>query len=278
MHSPDPAGRKPSPRPRSIADDDPPDDTAGAAPDARSTEDSTSGPAVPTTVAVTTRADTAAGSDAAPSDPAEATPTEADAPDPDAPDPDGSEGDVSEGDGSEVDTAADDGAEPRGRAATLAARLRPRRILAAVLVLAVLGGLGVAASAFFAQRAEQQARTEALAAAERYAVDLSSYDHEDLDGNFRTVQSNATGQFGQQYRQVSENLTTLLKQHKATSEGNVVRAGIAEAGADRAVVLLFVDQTISNTNTDQPRVDRNRMEMTLVRHEDRWLVDKVTLL
>ncbi|MCP2251638.1 Mce-associated membrane protein [Prauserella aidingensis] len=269
MRLPVPAGRKPSPRPRAGVGDPPGDaqDADGVAPSA---DDAAHTPAVPATVSVTTGTGTAVAepddTDTGPREPAR------------------SESDSADGDSADGHTVDDDSGdhtgagESEGRTTTVAALLRPRRVLAALLVLSVLGGLGFAAREFFAQRAEEQARAEALAAAERYAVDLSSYDHKDLDGNFQAVERNATGRFGQQYRQVSDNLTKLLQQHKATSEGNVVRAGVTEADADHAVVLLFVDQTISNTNTEQPRVDRNRMEMTLVHRDDRWLVDKVTLL
>ncbi|GAA1194045.1 hypothetical protein [Prauserella alba] len=267
MRLPVPAGRKPSPRPRSGAGD-PPDATEDADGATPSTEDAAHAPAVPATVSVTPGTETAV-----------AEPDHATAGPPDSARSDSARSASDTGDDDTGDHTGDDtGGESDGRTATVAALLRPRRIIAALLVLAVLGGLGFAASAFFAQRAEDQARTEAVAAAKRYAVDLSSYDHQDLDGNFQAVERNATGEFGRQYRQVSDNLTQLLEQHQATSEGNVVRAGIAEATADRAVVLLFVDQTISNTNTEQPRVDRNRMEMTLLRRDDRWLVDNVTLL
>lgn len=273
MRLPVPISRKPSPRPRTT-DGDPPDEARRAQRDAASTGEDADVPAVPTTVSVTSGA--AAHPDSAPAGSTESDPADAVS----SADSEGSAG--GEGTADDEETADDegtaDGDKPRGRGAAVKAALRPRRVIAAVLVLAVLGGLGFAASLFFGQRAEEQARTEALGAAKRYAVDLSSYDHQNLDGNFQAVERNATGQFGQQYRQVSNNLTKLLKQHKATSKGNVVRAGVAEASADRAVVVLFVDQTISNTNTEKPRVDRNRMEMALVRQDDRWLVDKVTLL
>lgn len=156
--------------------------------------------------------------------------------------------------------------------------MRPRIVLAVLLAVAFAGGLAFAGVQFFTQRAKETARVEALAAAKRYATDLSSYDYRNLDGNFRAVEQNATGEFGEQYRQVSRNLTELIKQHQAVSKGAVLSAGLVESGTDRAVVALFVDQTITNTNSPQPRIDRNRMQMTLVRQDDRWLVDNVTLL
>ncbi|MDT7600890.1 MAG: Mce-associated rane protein, partial [Pseudonocardiales bacterium] len=42
-------------------------------------------------------------------------------------------------------------------------------------------------------------------------------------------------------------------------------------------VVVFVDQTITNAATAQPRVDRNRVIMTLTPHDGRWLVGKLEL-
>ncbi|PRX45412.1 Mce-associated membrane protein [Prauserella shujinwangii] len=159
-----------------------------------------------------------------------------------------------------------------------ARRRRLRAALAALAVVAALGGAGVFGYQHFSLRADQAARQEALAAAERFAASLSSYDFQDLERNFRGVTEHATDRFAQQYRQVGDNLTKLIEEHEAVSKGEVLAAGVVAGDRDSAVVLLFVDQTISNTNSPQPRVDRNRMRMTLVHRDDRWLVDDVTLL
>ncbi|TKG71094.1 VirB8/TrbF family protein [Prauserella endophytica] len=157
-------------------------------------------------------------------------------------------------------------------------RPKPRLLLAVLAVAALLGAGGYLGARFAAHQAAETARTEALAAAKRYATDLSSYDFNDLQGNFSAVEAGATGRFAEQYRQVSRNLTELIKQHEAVSKGAVLTAGVAEADSDRAVVVLFVDQTITNTNSPQPRIDRNRMQMTLLHQDERWLVDDVKLL
>ncbi|MFF5989349.1 hypothetical protein [Prauserella flavalba] len=162
--------------------------------------------------------------------------------------------------------------EPRTR------RWRPRSLLAVLAVAALLGAGGYLGARFVAHQATETARTEALAAAKRYATDLSSYDFKNLEGNFSAVEAGATGKFGEQYQQVSRNLTELIKQHEAVSKGTVLAAGVVEADSDRAVVVLFVDQTITNTNSPQPRIDRNRMQLTLLHQDDRWLVDDVKLL
>ncbi|GAB3502481.1 hypothetical protein GCM10027521_56700 [Amycolatopsis cihanbeyliensis] len=155
---------------------------------------------------------------------------------------------------------------------------RPRLLLAVLTLAALLGGLTYAGVQYFSLRADQAARAAALDAASRFATDLSSYDFSDLEGNFSGVTENATGRFAEQYRQVGANLTELIQQHEAVSTGSVLTAGVAEADSKHAVVVLFVDQEITNTNSPKPRIDRNRMRMALVHQEGRWLVDDVSLL
>lgn len=157
-------------------------------------------------------------------------------------------------------------------------RLRPRALLAALLVAAVLGGTGYLAWEYFSLRSQEAARTQAMDAASRFAANLSSYDFNKLQENFSGVTEDATLRFAQQYEQVGSKLTELIKKHQAVSKGEVVASGVQSFEEDRAVVVLFVDQTITNTNSPQPRIDRNRMRMTLVRQDGRWLVDDVALL
>jgi Mce-associated membrane protein len=57
-----------------------------------------------------------------------------------------------------------------------------------------------------------------------------------------------------------------------------VQAGVVSATGDRAVVLLAVDQTITNTNSPQPRVERNRMQLTLLKQDGKWRLDDVQLV
>jgi Mce-associated membrane protein len=42
-------------------------------------------------------------------------------------------------------------------------------------------------------------------------------------------------------------------------------------------VLLFVDQTIVNGTNSKKRTERNRVLMTMVHRDGRWIVDDVAL-
>lgn len=168
----------------------------------------------------------------------------------------------------------------RGRGAKRALRTlaRVRVLVPLLLITALTAGCALLGVQYLNEDAVRDARDSAKRAAREYAVALTTYDHTSLRDDFGRVSSHATGEFAKEYEQVSANLTKLIKKHESTSEGNVIATGTVSVARDRAVVLLFVDQTIKNANIDKPRIDRNRMRMTLVREGERWLVDNVELL
>lgn len=176
----------------------------------------------------------------------------------------------------------DSGVRPRttkGRFRRSLWALRRPPILATTLVVLLLAaGLGYTGTQLWQRNAQDSARESAIASAREYALALTTYDHRDLEGNFRTVTDNSAPSFARQYKQVSDGLTQLIQQYQATSRGNVLNQGVVQAGKDRAVLVLFVDQSITNTNNPQPRVDRTRMQMTLTRPADRWLIEDVRLV
>ncbi|MDA3631192.1 hypothetical protein OU415_37605 [Saccharopolyspora sp. WRP15-2] len=155
---------------------------------------------------------------------------------------------------------------------------QPKSLLVLALLIAVFGMLGAMGSQLQQAQAVEDARRSALDAARTYATDLSTYDFNSLERNFSAVTANSHGQFAEQYKEISGSLTELIRQNRAVSKGTVVSAGVAEADEQRAVVTLFVDQEITNVNSPQPRIDRNRMQMTLVRSDSRWLIEDIKLL
>jgi Mce-associated membrane protein len=176
-------------------------------------------------------------------------------------------------------------AEPDAKASEPAKTGRfPLRLsaLATIVVAAVLV-LAVAAAVTFGVLLQQRAATDragaqALATAKAYAVTVTSYDYQNLDRNFADVLDGATGEFKDQYSGASQTLRQLIANAKATAKGTVLGAGIQSESADQVEVVVFVDQSISNAATAQPRIDRNRVIMTLTPHDGRWLVGKLELM
>ncbi|WP_197378246.1 DUF3329 domain-containing protein [Mycolicibacterium mengxianglii] len=157
---------------------------------------------------------------------------------------------------------------------------RLRRALQAVGALAVVGI--VAAAAFpgwtlWQQNQVSQAADQAQQAAVEYAQVLTSIDAARVDENFDQVLDGATGDFKDMYSQSSMQLRQLLIDNKASAHGVVVESAVQSATKDRAVVLLFVDQSVSNASVPDPRLDRSRIKMTMQNVDGRWRAAQVEL-
>ncbi|MFD8392567.1 hypothetical protein ACFV2N_26065 [Streptomyces sp. NPDC059680] len=170
----------------------------------------------------------------------------------------------------------------------------PRRTGRRVLV-AVLGAVLVAAlvaTAFLGWRYQQgrqaeQARGEALAAARKAAPVVLSYDYRHLDRDFARARALLTGHFRDEYGRTTKTVVapTATKYHgvvKASvatpSDGGAPAVSVVSAAPDRAVVLLFVNQVTESTQVPEPRLDLNRVRMTLTRTSDGWKVSGVDAL
>lgn len=149
--------------------------------------------------------------------------------------------------------------------------------LALLLVLAATAAL-LTVRARAEDRAEQ-ARAEAQAAAERHAVTLLSYDHRHLDRDFARAREVVTGRFADDYATTTERVVRpSAEEVKAVVTAEVASSAVVRAAENRAVVLLFVDQTTTSTRLEGPKVDLNRVRMTLVRSGGEWLVSGVDAL
>ncbi|WP_369258357.1 hypothetical protein [Streptomyces sp. R35] len=188
--------------------------------------------------------------------------------------------------GSFEEDAAQEEGEPVSGAA---ARHGRRRLLTAVLCVLLAAGL-VAATVLGWRYREgvqaDQARGQALTAARQAAPVVLSYDYRHLDRDFAAAGARLTGHFRDEYRKTTTTVVgpTARKYHgvvKATvaaPTGGSPAASVISASADRAVVLLFVNQVTTSTQVSGSRVDLNRVRMTLTRTSDGWKVSGVDAL
>jgi Mce-associated membrane protein len=190
------------------------------------------------------------------------------------------------GDSADVEHAGDsdnaDDAAETGEGASVPPRRRRwlRRILTAVagiVVVALLALSGFLAWQFKQNNDTAAAGRAALAAAQSYAVALTSIDTTNVDQNFTQVLDGATGEFKDMYSQSASQLRQVLIDNKAMSKGIVVDSAIKSATKTKVDVLLFVDQSVTNTVNPEPRIDRSRVAITMELVDNRWLASKVDL-
>lgn len=172
---------------------------------------------------------------------------------------------------------AEDTAEPSAAATS---RGWGRRVLIGAGVVVFVAALAL--SGFLGWKLWQtekvaQAGRQAQDAAVAYAQVLTSIDSNKVDENFNQVLAGATGEFKDMYSQSSMQLRQLLIDNKATAHGVVVESAVQSASKDKVVVLLFVDQSVSNTQVPDPRIDRSRIKMTMEKVDGQWRTSKVEL-
>ena len=167
-----------------------------------------------------------------------------------------------------------DKAAPAGKAVRT---FNVRQIAVTLLIVVLVAATGFMGWMLFQQRQLNLARDEAQRAAVSYAQVLTSIDSDKVDDNFKQVLDGATGEFKDMYSQSSVELRQLLVENKATAHGVVIESAVQSASKDKAVVLLFVDQSVSNTKLPDPRIDRSRMKMTMEKVDGQWRASKVEL-
>jgi Mce-associated membrane protein len=184
----------------------------------------------------------------------------------------------------ELDTNALDEAEKAEPAEAedqqRARRRWPRRLLLSASVMVVVAALALSAVLgwlWWQQRALTEAGEQAQQAAVAYAQILTSIDSSKVDENFNQVLDGATGEFKDMYSQSSTQLRQLLVDNKASAHGVVVESAIQSTSKNKVVVLLFVDQSVSNATAPDPRIDRSRIKMTMEFVDGRWRASQVAL-
>lgn len=182
---------------------------------------------------------------------------------------------------------ADEAADTDERSASTAKRdAAPKRLVrrrcgrVAPVVGVFVGALaaaGVMGWKLWSQHSVAEAGKAAQQAAISYTQVLTSIDSNQLDQNFTAVLDGATGEFKDTYTKSSAQLRQLLIDNKATAHGTVIESAIQSQTPNKVVVLLMVDQTVTNAARPDNRVDRSRMKITMEKVGNRWLASKVEL-
>ncbi len=117
-----------------------------------------------------------------------------------------------------------------------------------------------------------------MAAAQTDAIDVATYSYLHLQRDFGRVEAESTPSFRRSFIRSSDNLSKVLVQYKATASAKVLKSAVESISDSNAVVLLFVNQSVANSTQSGVNTDDSRIEVTLVRSGDRWLLQNLKLL
>jgi Mce-associated membrane protein len=146
------------------------------------------------------------------------------------------------------------------------------------VVLAALVAVGLTARQTLGDRADDQARAGALAAAKNLAVAVTSMDYRTFDRDATRVVDATAGQLKQQLTTENAALKTAMTTNQATTSGRVLDAAVVDADRDSARVLLVVDADVTNTSTKKPTARHYRIQLDLSRQRGRWLGTNLTFV
>ena len=173
------------------------------------------------------------------------------------------------------------GAEPSTRTGFLVAPVGTWPLVGlsvlALVLAAVVAYLAVDLSAKnAADRAEVTGRDAAVAHVER----ILSYDHSSFDEGTAEAKRLMTESFAQEYDDTVALVREDAVERESVVTAQVVAASVVTAEEDRVEALLFVNQTTEAADLEEPRVDLNRVVVTLVPagEADRWLVEDLDAL
>lgn len=169
-----------------------------------------------------------------------------------------------------TDTVETTGEGPAG--GTAASAGRGARLAAAGVVL-----LAAAAAVFTGVQAQgatgdADARTDALAAAEKRVPELLGYDAATLDEDLADARAQTTGDFTSDYGAILDDVVApQAKARRISTRAEVSAAGVVRGDRDEVVVLLFLTQTTTAAQGGTT-VTGSRVEVTMVPVGDNWKI------
>jgi Mce-associated membrane protein len=141
-------------------------------------------------------------------------------------------------------------------------RVAPQGMKALAIVtglLVVVGGLAgwIGYEAVQAEKAQRLER-EYLAVGRQVALNLTSFDSNDVDGDIARLLDQSTGKFHDQFQQQSSAFAEVFQKVPTTTVGSVADAGIESVEGDAANVLVAVTvtTTYSGNHPDPDPVPR----------------------
>ncbi len=121
-------------------------------------------------------------------------------------------------------------------------------------------------------RDSQRAATETVRAAADSTVAMLSYRYDTVERDLGAARDRLAGQMKDSYTRLTHDVVIPgSKQRQISATATVPAAASVSASANHAVVLAFVDQTVTIGN-DPPTNTASRVRVTLDNVDGRWLV------
>ena len=144
-----------------------------------------------------------------------------------------------------------------------------------LVVSAVLIVLAVVSLRPRAEEAQDRKRAESAAveAAQRFTVQLNTYDSASIGSYEKSVSAMLSPKYRVEFSKAIDQLSDSIVKGKMASKGEVLASAVGSLDADSAQVLVVADAS-AKTLYDENVARHFRWQVSLVKIDDKWLVDK----
>ncbi|OBF58147.1 hypothetical protein [Mycolicibacterium monacense] len=185
--------------------------------------------------------------------------------------------DHTEVDTEDVDVAQDEApAATSGEATPVQAGRNIGRIVAyvvlPVVVLAMACGVGFLKWQANSIGASQATAAQSVSAATEIATAMLSYRADQVEQDLTAASDRMTGEFRNEYTTlINDVVIPGAKEKRVSAEATVPAAALVSSSADRAEVLVYIDQT-TTVGDDPPSATTSSARVSLEKVGDRWLL------
>jgi hypothetical protein len=107
---------------------------------------------------------------------------------------------------------------------------------------------------------------------------MTNFGSDTIERDVEEIRSFATGTFASEVDELFGTQTiAAIKEAEATSTGRVEKIFVQELDADSSSVFAVVSEEVANKNMAEPRADVIRMEISLVRQDEQWKINRIDL-
>lgn len=145
-------------------------------------------------------------------------------------------------------------------------------MLAVLVVLAVVG-VALLGRDLLAMQERAEARKAGQVVAADSLERILSYDHATYGEDVAASKRLMTDDFAEEYARTVDAVRDEVVRTESKVEAEVVASSVTRASGEEVRALVFVNQTTTGKQAPEPRVDLNRVVVTLTRADDgTWLV------
>lgn len=151
-----------------------------------------------------------------------------------------------------------------------------KALVAVFVVVALAVGVGVLFHHYRQDQQTEQARADAVTAANAQAVAMLAYDFGSVEEQLTSAAEGVTGDFKDEYLSlVTDVIAPAAKEKSLTVQVTVQGSSIVSAEPDSATVLMFLNQITTSSDAPDAASSGSRVRMGLEKIDGRWLVSSL---